>query len=321
MLLILSWLAMTGMFSSSFYAFSYVAKFDMPVDFMMFYRMMIACLVIFFIIRLKKQRFLIKKSEVLLSVLVSVSQLNVYLSGYATKYIISGLVPCILLAQIFVAEFLVSIYEKRRMHGNIILSGIIGLIGVFMLCNQQLKGIEKADTIKTLMGIGLAFLSTFASALGNLIYEKGGKPIREMPRTTFLFYNCFFAGIAFLVIGLIFRPTNMLFNGDILMNGKYMSTLCYLAFGPTTIALFAMYYIIEKQGAVKTTYVNFILPIVAMMISTMLEGFRWNTMAVVGMLLLMGSVWIGIRPNKTKNNKIPFGKLVLVRKLQKEQNH
>ena len=124
-LLILSWIAMTGMFSSSFYAFSYVAKFDMPVDFMMFYRMMIACLVVFFIIRLKKQRFLIKKSEVLLSVLVSVSQLNVYLSGYATKYIISGLVPCILLAQIFVAEFLVSIYEKRRMHGNIILSGII----------------------------------------------------------------------------------------------------------------------------------------------------------------------------------------------------
>ena len=59
MLLILSWLAMTGMFSSSFYAFSYVAKFDMPVDFMMFYRMMIACLVIFFIFRLKKQRFLI----------------------------------------------------------------------------------------------------------------------------------------------------------------------------------------------------------------------------------------------------------------------
>ena len=71
----------------------------------------------------------------------------------------------------------------------------------------------------------------------------------------------------------------------------------------------------------KTTYVNFRLPIVAMMISTMLEGFRWNTTAVIGMLLLLGSVWIGIRPNKTKNNKIPFGKLVLVRKLQREQNH
>ena len=264
---------------------------------------------------------MIKKSEVLLSVLVSVSQLNVYLSGYATKYIISGLVPCITLSQIFVAELLVSIYEKRRMSGKVILSGVIGLIGVFMLCNQQLKGIEKADTIKTLMGIGLAFLSTFASALGNLIYEKGGKPIREMPRTTFLFYNCFFAGIAFLLIGLIFRPTHMLFNSNILLDKKYMSTLCYLAFGPTTIALFTMYYIIEKQGAVKTTYVNFILPIVAMMISTMLEGFRWNTTAVIGMLLLLGSVWIGIRPNKTKNNKIPFGKLVLVRKLQREQNH
>ena len=321
MLLILSWIAMTGMFSSSFYAFSYVAKFDMPVDFMMFYRMMIACLVIFFIIRLKKQRFLIKKSEVLLSVLVSVSQLNVYLSGYATKYIISGLVPCITLSQIFVAELLVSIYEKRLMNRKVIVSGVIGLIGVFMLCNQQLKGIEKADTIKTLIGIGLAFLSTFASALGNLIYEKGGKPIREMPRTTFLFYNCFFAGIAFLIIGLIFRPTNMLFNANVLMDKKYISALCYLALCPTTIALFAMYYIIEKQGAVKTTYVNFILPIVAMIISTILEGFRWNTMAVIGMLLLIVSVWIGIRPNTSSKSKTPFGKLISVKKLQEEQNN
>ena len=212
-------------------------------------------------------------------------------------------------------------YEKRRVCCKFILSGVIGLIGVFMLCNQQLKGIEKADTIKTLMGIGLAFLSTFASALGNLIYEKGGKPIREMPRTTFLFYNCFFAGVAFLLIGLIFRPTHMLFNGEVLTNGKYMSTLCYLAFGPTTIALFAMYYIIEKQGAVKTTYVNFILPIVAMIISTVLEGFRWNTMAVIGMLLLMVSVWIGIRPNTLGRNKIPFGKLISVKKLRGKQNH
>lgn len=321
MLLILSWLAMTGMFSSSFYAFSYVLQFDIPVDFMMFYRMMIACLSILFIICLKKQRFLIKKSEVLLSVLVSVSQLNVYLSGYATKYIISGLVPCITLSQIFVAELLVAIYEKRRMSGNVILSGIIGLIGVIMLCNQQLKGVGDTNIIHTFIGIGLSFLSTFASALGNLIYEKGGKPIREMPRTTFLFYNCFFAGIAFLVIGLIFRPVNTLFNVEVLTNKNYMSTLCYLAFGPTTIALFAMYYIIEKQGAVRATYVNFILPIIAMIISTMLEGFRWNAMAVVGMLLLLWSVWIGIKPKRTAGNKIPFGKLVLVRKLRGKQNH
>ena len=297
MMLVISWIAVIGMFSSSFYAFSYITKFDMPVEFMMFYRMMIACVIIFFIIRFKKQRFLIKKSEVLLSILISASQLNVYLSGYATKFIISGLVPCVMLLQIFVAELLVSVFEKRCMRGRVVLSGIIGSIGVIMLCNQQLNGIANADIKKTLLGIGLAFLSTFASALCNLIYEKGGKPVREMPRTTFLFYNCFFAGIAFLITGLAFRPTSMLFDSA-LANWKYTSTLCYLAIGPTIIALFSMYYIIEKQGSVKTTYINFILPVISMIISTCLEGFKWNSVAVIGMLLLLFSVLFGVWPFK-----------------------
>ena len=82
-----------------------------------------------------------------------------------------------------------------------------------------------------------------------------------------------------------------------------------------------MYYIIEKQGAVKTTYVNFILPVIAMLISTILEGFKWNAVAVIGMFLLLFSVWIGIKPKRTAGNKIPFGKLVLVRKLRGKQNH
>ena len=70
--------------------------------------------------------------------------------------------------------------------------------------------------------------------------------------------------------------------------------ILWLSLTSTIIALFALYYIIEKQGAVKATYMNFILPIVSMVISTVVEGFVWNVTAVFGMIILLYSVWLGM---------------------------
>ena len=170
-----------------------------------------------------------------------------------------------------------------------------------MLCNQQLAGVGDVDMKKTIIGIFYSFISVFAAAAGNIIYERGGQPIREMPRTTFLLYNCFFAGIFLLILGLIIQPLNGLYNPAI-FDIKYLGVMTYLALTATIIALFGLYYIIEKQGAVKATYMNFILPILSMTISTLFEGFRWNVVAFVGMLILLYSVWLGIK-TPTDNSK------------------
>ena len=293
-MIFLSWLTMIAILGTSFISVSYVAKQNLPFEFTMFYRMMISSLILLIYLFIRKQRVLIKKNEVSLSFLVASSQLNVWLSGLATKYVVSGIVPCVLLTQIFTAELISSIYEKRKMKTNVIISGLIGLIGVFMLCNQELSSFNNVETKNTLIGILLAFISTFASAIGNLIYEKGGKNIQEMPKSTFLLYNCFFAGIFFLIVSIIFNPAKDIFNPS-LLNIKYLSVLLYLSVGPTILFLFAMYYIIEKQGSVKVTYVNFITPVVSMIISTIFEHFKWNVINLCGMVLLLISVWIGIR--------------------------
>jgi drug/metabolite transporter (DMT)-like permease len=78
-----------------------------------------------------------------------------------------------------------------------------------------------------------------------------------------------------------------------------MFNILFLSIGATTLALFALYYIIEKQGAVKATYINFIMPILSMIISTLFEGFKWNVLAFIGMLTVLLSVFIGIKRKKS----------------------
>lgn len=297
MLLVLSWISATFFFSSAWIFVGFVAKYPVPMEYMMFYRMTISVVILFVIALLKRTRIIIRKYEILPSFLISLSQLNNWLTGYGTKYLISGLVPCITLTQIFIAEAMSAIVEKRKMRCNIILSGIIGIIGIIMLCNQQLVGIGDAGLKNTCLGILFSFLSTFFAAGGNLIYEKCSNTLSQMSRTTFLLYNCLFSSVIFLLLGIILNPVSCLYDTSAI-DAQYIGMVSFLSITATIISLYSIYYIIEKQGAIKVAYLNFITPILSMIISTIYEGFKWNTMAVMGMIILMFSVWIGTKQAK-----------------------
>ena len=294
MLLVLAWISAVVFLSTSWISCAVVSSFSIPLEYTMFYRLMIASAVTLVLIPIFKQRVKIMKTEILASVLVAGSQLNVWLASYASKYLISGLIPCVMLMQIFVAEIMGACVERRKLNKKIMLSGVIGAAGILMLCNQQLHGVGDVDVKKTLIGIFFSFIATFAAAFGNIVYEKSGKSLRNMPKLTFMLYNFIFSGIFFLLLGLILRPVSGLVSAD-LLNVKYMANLVFLAITASLLALLGVYYIIAKQGAIKCTYINFIMPILAMVISTVMEGFVWNAVAVLGMLTLMFSVWFGMR--------------------------
>ena len=293
----LAWITFLSTFGLAWVVLAKVSSYSMPLEFMMFYRLMLASLFLFFIIIALKQRFIIKKSEIFISFLVCLSQLNVWLTAYSTRYIVSGLVTCILLLQIFVAELVQAIYEKRKMKTRVIISGIIGSIGIVMLCNQQLTGAGDIGMKNTIIGIIITVLAIFVSAICNLIYDKTCVKLNDMPLTTFVFYNCLFAGILLLIIGVIIHPVKELLNPSI-FDTKYILGVGYLAIFASAFALLSMYYILKKQGAVKLTYCNFIFPIICMIMSTIFEGFRWNTTAVIGMIVLFIGIYIGFKEPK-----------------------
>ena len=294
MLLILSWIVSSVFFGTSFVFAGFLAKYSMPLEYMMFYRLLIAGIACALIMIIMKQRLLIKKSEVLLSIVIAGSQLNIWLQCCGTKYLISGLVCCICLTQIFVAEFIQSIWEKRRMKKNVVISGLIGSVGIVMLCNQDLFGMEIANVKKTIIGIVISIFATFFAALCNLIYEKSNDEYKKMPRATFVLYNCLFGAFMLLIVGFIKNQVVEVINFKPL-DVRYFGALVYLSLTASLAGLFGLYYIIAKQGAVKATYLNFIMPIISMVLSTFIEGFSWNLIAIFGMIILLISVWVGIR--------------------------
>ena len=296
MLLFLAWTSLSFFFGVAWIVLSYVSNSELPVEYMMFYRLMIAALFVLVILLVRRQRILIRKTEILTCIIIALGQLNVSLSGYGTKYLLSGLIACVTITQLFISEVLDAILAKRFPRRKIIISGIIGFVGLVMLCNQELMTMDKI-TVDTLIGIAFSFASTVVVVIRNVVYEKANADVKSMPRMTFLFYHFFFAAIIFLVLGFILHPHASLVSASV-FNLKYMLAVAWLAITASVIALLATYYIIEKQGAVKSSYINFIMPIIAMVISTLMEGYRWNLMAFAGMVLLIYSTWIGIREHQ-----------------------
>jgi drug/metabolite transporter (DMT)-like permease len=74
----------------------------------------------------------------------------------------------------------------------------------------------------------------------------------------------------------------------------YGGTLLYLAIPGSILAFTAYLSLIGRIGADKAVYSTGLFPIVALTISTFVESYRWNTVAVVGLVLILLGVLLAL---------------------------
>ena len=60
----------------------------------------------------------------------------------------------------------------------------------------------------------------------------------------------------------------------------YWSGTAYLAFAGSVVTFPLYYFLIREIGPGRAAYHNVLVVIVAMIISTLLEGYRWSALAV-----------------------------------------
>jgi len=66
----------------------------------------------------------------------------------------------------------------------------------------------------------------------------------------------------------------------------YTLSLSYLAIFGSVIAFGCYLTMLGNIGADKAAYVTLIIPIIALVLSTLFEGYKWNATALIGVLLI-----------------------------------
>lgn len=217
---------------------------------------------------------------------VLVQALCLFSFNFVAIYNASALIPSGLVSVVFSLASIFNAINARLLFGDritarVVLAGVIGATGLFLLFQAELSG---ADATRTLQGIGWAGLGTMIFSLGNMASRKNSQ-MGISPVVA----NSWGMGIGALVllgvIGLTGTPM-------VMPTGlTYWTALVYLSVIGSVIGFTTYLMLVARIGSARAGYATVIFPVVALLISTLFEGFRWTPGAVAGLgLVLLGNV-------------------------------
>ncbi len=169
--------------------------------------------------------------------------------------------------------------DRRALAGS-----MLGVSGIVLIFYPQIDALALSDA--TLYGTLLALLGALLASFGNMVSQDAqgrGLPILQS-NAWGMAYGALFTGVIALASGATF-------NFD--FSTGYVVSLLYLAvFG--SIAAFGAYLtLLGRIGAHKAGYATVMFPVVALVLSVLVEGLQVTTSLVIGVLLVLaGNVFV-----------------------------
>jgi drug/metabolite transporter (DMT)-like permease len=211
--------------------------------------------------------------------LFSINYLMMYL---ATGYIASGLVA-ITFCFITVLNIINgALFFKAPLRRRVLGGAVVGLGGIFCVFWPEFAKLDLAGHI--FLGFSLALTGTVLASFGNMVsvsLQRAKVPVMQS-NAWGLSYGALFITLAALMKG---HPANF----D--LSTRYVLSLLYLATFGTVVAFYTYLTLLGRIGADRAAYSSILFPVIALTLSTLLEGYHWTLPAILGVgLVLMGNV-------------------------------
>lgn len=251
-----------------------------PVLLSIFYRFAIAGLLFLPILMLIRQRQSTTLQDHLFFLLQAVFlfSFNFICFYIASNYIVSGLISVVFsLATLFNA-FNGRLIWQQKISSMTFIATAFGLSGLIMLFWNNI--VERGFNNDVLLGLGLSVLGTYLFSLGNMVSvrhtRKGLKPWTSNA------YSMIY-GALILLACILLTATPWSISLDTL----YLGSLFYLAIFGTIIGFTTYLSLVARLGANQAAYTTVMFPVVALTISTWVEGYQWTLLSVAGLILVL----------------------------------
>ncbi|MEM8983490.1 MAG: EamA family transporter [Pseudomonadota bacterium] len=215
---------------------------------------------------------------------VFVQGLLLFSANYICVYFATPLITTGLIAVVFglIIPFNIiheRIFFKTPLSVPLLFSATLGLIGIALVFAPQLMSTTLDDA--TLRGIGLSVFGAWLASLGNMAAVRNTKA--KLPAVAINAHGMFWGGLASLLVAAVLGRS---FAID--WTVEYTASLAYLALFGSAVAFGSYLFLIEHIGSGPAAYANIVVPIVALVISTVFESYQWTWLAALGVLLVLG---------------------------------
>ena len=254
------------------------------------YRFAIAALLVFAWAVLARQRLRFAwRTHLLLGAMgASMFCFNFFLFYLAAAHLTSGLLAVVFSTTAVMNIVNARILLGRRSEPRTLLGAALGIGGVAALFWPEVRSFDLGDA--GFLGLLLSLGGTLSFSLGNIASARAqvlGLPILSCNAWGMAYGAAImFALAAFTGAPLTFDP-----------RFPYVASLLYLSVFGSVIAFAAYLTLLGRIGADRAAYATVLFPLVALVISTVVENYVWTPAALTGVVLVLaGNVLILVRP-------------------------
>lgn len=202
----------------------------------------------------------------------------------AARFIPSGLVSVIFSLATIYNAINGRLFFREPIPARAIGAAGLGVVGLLLLFRRELFGHTLDDG--ALIGIGLAALGTLLFSLGNMVsrhISSLGTGPAEANGWGMTYGACGLAVVVWLSgAGLHVPP-----------GGTYVAALIYLAVVGSALGFTTYLLLVARMGSARAAYATVAFPVVALIVSSLFEGYQWEPAGVAGLALtLAGNVLI-----------------------------
>ena len=205
----------------------------------------------------------------------------------AESYITSGLVAVMFALLVVPNAVLGRILLGQRITGAFVLGSAIAALGVALLFAHEWRS-SPATLEEVLLGAGLTVGGILSASIANITQAMDGA--KKQPFLALLAWSMAI-GVAINSVYAFAMDGPPQFD----MRPSYSLGILYLGLAGSVVTFPLYYGLVRKVGAGQAAYSSVIVPIVAMVLSTLFEGFQWGALPAAGAIITLIGMVVAMR--------------------------
>lgn len=217
--------------------------------------------------------------------------LNFNLVYRAEAYLTSGLVAVMFALLMLPNALLAWIFLGQRVNRGFLAGTGAALAGIVLLLWHEARMAPAGGAVW--LGIALTLASILTASVANVMHaaEMG----RRLPLMPMLFWALAWGALGALVLAWATAGPPVL-----PLLPRYLAGVAFLGIVGTVITFPLYIWLIRELGAGRAAYNGVAVPIVAMLISTLLEGYRWSALSMAGAALALMGMLLALRSRRMR---------------------
>ena len=211
----------------------------------------------------------------------------------AEAFVTSGLVAVVFAMLLVPNALLARVFLGQRLGRQLLVGSAVAMAGVALLFVQEARS-DPHGPGTALVGIGWTLAAILSASCANVL--QATEQAKRYPMASTL-------AIAMLLGAGVDAAVAWSLSGPPVVEHRwgYWAGIAYLGLAASALAFPLYYRVLRVIGPAKAAYSSVIVPVIAMLLSTLFEGYHWSPLAIGGALLAGAGLVVALsarRPNR-----------------------